>query len=62
MEKNAKIGTFYYKERKRTQRSELSFIKNGKERKDQNVLLKRTDAQPCPRCDDEVIMNVPSID
>ena len=28
------------------QRSERSFIKNGKERKDQNVLLKRTDAQP----------------
>ena len=28
------------------QRSEHSFIKNGKERKDRNVLLKRTDAQP----------------
>ena len=46
MEKNAKIGTFFYKERKRTQRSERSFIKNGKECKDRNVLLKRTDAQP----------------
>ena len=31
------------------QRSERSFIKNGKERKDRNVLLKRTDAQPCMR-------------
>ena len=29
------------------QRLERSFIKNGKERKDRNVLLKRTDAQPC---------------
>ena len=29
MEKNAKIGTFFYKERKRTQRSESSFEKNG---------------------------------
>ena len=28
------------------QRSERSFIKKGKERKDRNVLLKRTDAQP----------------
>ena len=46
MEKNAKIGTFFYKEQKRTQRSEHSFLKNGKERKDWNVLLKRTDAQP----------------
>ena len=46
MEKNAKIGTFFYKEGKRMQRSERSFIKNEKERKDQNVLLKRTDAQP----------------
>ena len=47
MEKNAKIGTFFYKEWKRTQRSERSFLKNGKEGKDRNVLLKRTDAQPC---------------
>ena len=31
------------------QRSERSFIKNGKERKDRNVLLKRMDAQPCLR-------------
>ena len=46
MEKNAKIGTLFYKERNRTQRSERSFIKNGKERNDRNVLLKRTDAQP----------------
>ena len=30
---------FFYKERKRTQRSFRSFIKNGKERKDRNVLL-----------------------
>ena len=30
---------FFYKERKRTQRLFLSFIKNGKERKDRNVLL-----------------------
>ena len=29
MEKNAKIGTFFYKERKGTQRSERSFEKNG---------------------------------
>ena len=38
---------FFNKEQKRTQRSFRSFIKNGKERKDRNVLLKRTDAQPC---------------
>ena len=38
-EKNAKIGMFFYKERKRAQRSERSFIKNGKERKDRSVLL-----------------------
>ena len=37
---------FFYKKRKRTQRLERSFIKNGKERKDRNILLKRTDAQP----------------
>ena len=53
MEKN---GTFFYKERKRTERTEHSFIKNGKERKERNVLYKeqkrtersfeRTDAQP----------------
>ena len=30
---------FFYKERKRTQRSFRSFIKNGKERKDPSVLL-----------------------
>ena len=47
MEKNAKIVPFFYRERKRTQRSFRSFIKNGKERKDRSVLLKRTDAQPC---------------
>ena len=29
------------------ERTERSFIKNGKERKERNVLLKRTDAQPC---------------
>ena len=29
------------------QRTERSFIKNAKDRKEQNVLLKRTDAQPC---------------
>ena len=46
MEKNAKIVPFFCKERKRTQRSFRSFIKNGKERKDRSVLLKRTDAQP----------------
>ena len=46
MEKNAKIGTFFYKERKRTQRSERFFIKNGKVCKDRKVVLKRTDAQP----------------
>ena len=28
-------------------RTDRSFIKNGKERKERNVLLKRTDAQPC---------------
>ena len=41
-EKNGKNGTFFYKDRKRTERTEHSFIKKGKER---NVLLKRTDAQ-----------------
>ena len=46
MEKNGKNGMFFYKERKRTQRTERSFIKNAKERKEWNVLLKRTDAQP----------------
>ena len=30
---------FFYKERKRAQRSERSFIKNGKEHKDWNILL-----------------------
>ena len=34
---------FFYKERKRMQRSLRSFIKNGKECKDQNFLLKRTE-------------------
>ena len=29
MQKNAKNGTFFYKERKRTQRTERSFEKNG---------------------------------
>ena len=47
MEKNAKIVPFFYKERKRMQRLFCSFIKNGKERKDRSVILKRTDAQPC---------------
>ena len=51
MEKNAKIVPFFYKEQKRTERSECSFIKNGKERKDWNVLLKTTDAQPCRKPD-----------
>ena len=46
MEKNAKIAPFFYKERKRMQRSFRSFIKNRKERKDLSILLKRTDAQP----------------
>ena len=48
-EKNAKIVPFFYKERKRMQRSFCSFIKNGKERIDCSVLLKRTDAQPWNR-------------
>ena len=47
MEKNGKNEMFFYKEQKRTERTEHSFIKNGKERKEKNVLLKRTDAQPC---------------
>ena len=47
MEKNTKIRTFFYKERKRSQRLFRSFIKNRKEHKDRNFLLKRTDAQPC---------------
>ena len=38
---------FFYKERKRTQSSFRSFIKNRQKRKDRNVLLKRMDAQPC---------------
>ena len=42
MEKNAKIGTFSYKERNIMQRSERSFLKNGKERKERNVLLQKT--------------------
>ena len=29
------------------ERTERSFIKNAKERKERNVLLKRMDAQPC---------------
>ena len=33
MEKNKKIFPFFYKEWKRTQRSERSFIKNGKDAK-----------------------------
>ena len=48
MEKNAKIVLLFDKEQKRMQRSEHYFIKNGKERKDRNVLLKIMDAQPCP--------------
>ena len=47
MEKKAKIVPFFYKEQKRTQRLFCSFIKNGKERKDGSVLLKRMDAH-CP--------------
>ena len=31
------------------ERTEHSFIKNAKERKERNVLLKRTDAQPCQK-------------
>ena len=38
---------FFYKKWKRMQRSERSFIKNGKECKDRKLLLKRMDAQPC---------------
>ena len=38
--------SFFYKERKRMQRSFRSFIKNGKERTECSILLKRTDAQP----------------
>ena len=41
MQKNAKNATFFYKERKRMQRTQCSFIKNVKERKECNVLLKR---------------------
>ena len=37
--KECKDRAFFYKERKRTQRSERSFLKNGKECKDRNVLL-----------------------
>ena len=47
MENNAKIVPFFCKEWKRTQRLFHSFIKNGKERKDCSVLMKRTDEQPC---------------
>ena len=39
---NAKNATFFCKEWKRTQRMQHSFAKNGKERKEQNVLLQRT--------------------
>ena len=31
---------FFLKERKRTERTERSFVKNGKERKERSVLLK----------------------
>ena len=41
MQKNAKNATFFYKECKRMQRTQCSFIKNVKERKECNVLLKR---------------------
>ena len=41
-QKNAKNAAFYYKERKRMQRTPHSFIKNAKERKECRVLLKRT--------------------
>ena len=34
---------FFLKERKRTERTERSFVKNGKERKERSVLLKRTE-------------------
>ena len=37
--KNAKNAAFFYKERKITQRIPLSFIKNGKERKECRVFL-----------------------
>ena len=50
MQKNAKNGTFFYKECKRMQRTEHSFIKNAKERKERKVPLKRTNAQPCLNC------------
>ena len=46
MEKSAKIVPFFYKERKRTQRSFCSFIKNGKECKDSSVLLLRKEKNP----------------
>ena len=42
-EKNGKNGTFFCKERKRTERTFRSFEKNGKERKERSVLLKRTE-------------------
>ena len=41
------------------ERTERSFEKNGKERKELNVLLKRTDAQPWKRvflCADDVLI------
>ena len=41
--KYTNIVPFFYKERKRTQISFRSFIKNIKERKDCSVLLKRTE-------------------
>ena len=34
---------FFYKERKRMQKTFRSFIKNGKERKERPILLKRTE-------------------
>ena len=39
---NAKNATFFYKERKRMQRTPHSFIRNAKERKERRVLLLRT--------------------
>ena len=49
MEKNCRNGVFFSNERKRTDRTERFFQKNGKELTERNVLFKRTGAHPCEK-------------
>ena len=57
MEKNAKNVPFFYKERKRTQKTFRSFIKNAKERKERRVLLKTSTIVAVARFD-KVILSI----